>query len=81
MIIQVVGKQTFYSPKKSQDYYVLHTLFKRDGVDGHAVETKFVSSDLFGKVSIGKQYVIVYDAYANGRAFISDLREVNSGNG
>lgn len=78
MVIQIVGKQNFHSAKKNQDYYVLHTLFEKQDVSGHAVEGKFVSADIYNKAEIGKLYSIVYDAYANGRAFISDLREVKA---
>lgn len=76
-VIRVVGKQTFFSQKKNQDYFVLHTAFQKDDVQGLAVETRFVSSDLYNKAQLNRQYAIVYDAYANGRAFISDLREVS----
>lgn len=75
-VIKVVGKSNFHSEKKNQDYYVLHCVFQREGVSGYAVEAKFVSPEIYNKAQLDSQYAIVYDVYANGRGFISDLREV-----
>lgn len=75
-IIRVVGKAHFYSEKKQRDYFTLHTVFKKQGIEGDAVEVKFVSSDIFNSVSIGCLYQVVYGAYDNGRAYISELIQV-----
>lgn len=77
-IVQVVGKASFHSSKKDQDFFVLHCISRQDNVQGFACDTKFVSNELFNKVDLDKQYQIIYDAYSNGRAFITDLREVKS---
>lgn len=79
-VIQVVGKSNFYSEKKKTDYFVLHTIFKRDGVQGYACEAKFVSSDIFNKAQIDHCYGVIYDVYSNGRGFISDIKEVQNNN-
>lgn len=76
LVIQIVGKQTFFSSKKNQDYFVIHCVFRKDGVNGFAVESKFISGELFQKVDVNKFYAVVYGAYDNGRAFIADLKEV-----
>ena len=76
MVIQVVGKANFHSEKKGKDYYTLHCVFQRDGVEGSAVEVKFVSAEIYNSVQVGCLYSIVYGAYDNGRAYISELREV-----
>lgn len=77
-VIQVVGKSSFHSNKKDSDYYMLHCVFKRDGVEGLACEGKFVSQDIYNRVEINKNYGLVYDVYSNGRGFISDVKEVQA---
>lgn len=79
-VIKVVGKSSFHSDKKNQDYYVLHCVFHREGVEGFAVEAKFVSSDIFSKAIIDRQYAVIYDIYSNGRGYVSDIREVTNNN-
>lgn len=77
-VIRVVGKSSFHSDRKNQDYFVLHTIFNREGVDGYAAEAKFVSQEIFNKAFVDHTYAVVYDIYSNGRGYISDLREVQS---
>lgn len=74
-MVKVFGKQTFFSQKKNQDFYILHVCYKKDGVEGFAVDQKFVSSEIYSKVQVNKDYEIIYGAYDNGRAFISDVKE------
>lgn len=75
-VIRIIGKSHFYSEKKQRDYYTLHTVFKKDGVEGDACEVRFVSPEIYNKVTIGNLYQVVYGAYDNGRAFISELVQV-----
>ena len=79
MVIQVVGKANFHSDKKNKDFYTLHCVFQKKGVEGSAVDVKFVSEDIFNKASVGKVYSIRFGAYDNGRAFIEDIVEVQRG--
>lgn len=75
-LITVVGKANFSSRDQSKHYFVLHCLSSKDTVEGYAVDTKFVSQEIFNKVSVNSRYEVIYGCYDNGRAFVSDLKEV-----
>lgn len=71
----ILGKQSFVSKKGSQ-CNILHVGYQDPNVNGMAVKTEFVSDEVFASVEIRKTYTVVYGAYSNGRAFISELKEV-----
>lgn len=74
-VITVIGKANF-SSKDGRQFYVLHVYSQKDSVEGYAVDTKFVTADIFNKTFINGKYEVVYGCYDNGRAFVADLKEV-----
>lgn len=76
----ILGKQSFVS-KKGTQCNILHVGYQDNNVSGMAVKTEFVSDEVFGSVETRKTYAVVYGAYSNGRAYISELKEVSGYDG
>lgn len=73
---QILGKQTFSNDSKGKTYYIIHYAFQRDGVEGLAVKERFVNSDIFGSVRVGKRYNFAFEEGFDGSARLVAVREL-----
>lgn len=71
----ILGKQSFVSSKGNQ-CFVLSVGYAQDNVEGMNVERVFVGQELYNKVSVKNQYLVVYGKRFNGNAYVADLLPV-----
>lgn len=76
MIVQVVGKRHWHNDLKNKDYHVINTMYQDASIEGFAIKERFVSAEIYNKIVCGRKYEFSFDEGYNGRAFVSDVKEI-----